>query len=314
MPISSTRGSVAGASLRNTPMPPTEEESSAAARESQDQALRQQLARETTTTRSQRRTDRDLLLASLRTHEEKVCDVRTRDEKDDADGAEQNPEDTTDVADHLLAQRFDVRLQPQRGKTGNRIQERDHAPDVGIRFGKRDARPQACQCLKAKADEGNCSVGLQRKEHRGISAREPERLGQHAHNLGGLVVDFEHLTDDVAGSAELSLPIAVGQNHAQWTARPIVFFVEQPAKERPDSQQRKRTIRHGERLDTLRLTATGDRDFLTIPCPNILERPLMVAIREIGDGALIHLGEVDAWPAVIQRHQTIRLGKGQRLQ
>ncbi len=66
--------------------------------------------------------------------------------------------------------------------------------------------------------------------------------------------------------------------------------------------------------DPLRLPTPGDRNLRAIPRPDVFEHPLVVAIGEIRRGTLIHDGEVQARPAVIQADEPLRLVEGQRLQ
>ena len=151
MPMSSTRGSSAGAIVRSSAGGGLgQRHADRAARECQHHALRQQRARDAATTRAKRRTHRELLMTSFRAHQEQVRHVPAGDEQHDADGGQENPEDLPDVADHVVGQRAHVRLQLQSRE--DRREKRDHARHVGVGLGQRDARLQPRERLKPEAD------------------------------------------------------------------------------------------------------------------------------------------------------------------
>ena len=182
MPISSTRGSSAGASVRSKPMPARREhEADHAAGERQQHALGQQRARDAATTRAQRRAHRELLLASLGADEKQVRDVPARDEQHDAHRGQENPEDAPDVADHVLGQRAHVRLQlpsleSRRSASSGIIRAMSALAWASVTPGFSRASGLEVE-LDAK---GVRAIELHRQQHRGIGSQELERRGQHA--------------------------------------------------------------------------------------------------------------------------------------
>ena len=136
-----------------------------------------------------------------------------------AHGCQDNPEDTRDVAGHVLGQRPDVR--PQLELLVALFEERDHARHVGVRLRQRDARLQPGHGLKVEHHVVH-AFELHRQQHVRIGAQEPERGGQHADDLAGCAIDVERFAEDIRGAAKLALPVAVGQDHAQRAARRIV--------------------------------------------------------------------------------------------
>ena len=232
IPMSSTRGSSAGAIVRSSPVAawasatPTR-----TAGECQHHALRQQRARDAATTRPKRRTHGEFLMPSFRAHQEQVRHVPAGDEQHDADGGQENPQDLPDVADHVIGQRAHVRLQLQSRK--GRREKRDHARHIGVGLGQRDARLQPGERLKPEADSaGRVDVQRHRQHDVGTGAQKLERRGQHADHFARPAIDHERLADDVLGTTEPALPIAIGQNHPQRIARRIVFGTEEPTDRR----------------------------------------------------------------------------------
>ena len=67
---------------------------------------------------------------------------------------------------------------------------------------------------------------------RGRVRRNVNDAGSTPITSAGRAIDHERLADDVLGAAEAALPIAIGQDHAQRTARRIVFGAEDPAERR----------------------------------------------------------------------------------
>ncbi len=80
-----------------------EQHAEQAARERQHHALRQQRAGDPAAAGAERGTHGELLMAPFRAHQEQVRDVAAGDEQHDADGCQQNPENLSDVADHVVA-------------------------------------------------------------------------------------------------------------------------------------------------------------------------------------------------------------------
>ena len=171
-------------------------------------------------------------MPSLGSHKEKIRDVCTRNKQNDSDRTQENPEEAADVPDHVLDQWTNVWLQPKCLITWNMLHDGDHARNVGIGSSERDAWPQAAQCLETERYASYAgAIELHGEQHRGVRAKELKGRGQHAYNVNGSTIDHERLTKGVVRSAEPSLPVAVGQDHASRTARRVVFVSKEPAKE-----------------------------------------------------------------------------------
>ena len=95
-----------GSSAISASMPQTaSSRPSAAADQAEDHALGEQLADQAAATGAERGPHGDLALARRRAREQQVRDVHARDQQHEADGAEQQPERASQVADHRFVQR-----------------------------------------------------------------------------------------------------------------------------------------------------------------------------------------------------------------
>ena len=94
--------------IASTPHTPSSR-SEAAAGNAEEHALRQELLHDATPTRAERQPHGDLALATRRTREHEVRDVRARDEQHERDGAEHDQHHRPDIARDVLA----VRLEPR---------------------------------------------------------------------------------------------------------------------------------------------------------------------------------------------------------
>jgi hypothetical protein len=170
-------------------------------------------------------------------HQKQVRDVAAGDQQHDADGCQQNPENLSDVADHVGRERAYVRPQLQPREHGR--QQRDHARDIGVHLGERDARFHPRERLESEADAARrARIQWQRQDDRRARAKELERRGQHADDLGRPAVDDHLLADDGVRSPESPLPVAVGQQHSPRRAGRIVFGAETTTELGLQAQQR----------------------------------------------------------------------------
>ena len=113
----------------------------------------------------------------------------------------------------------------------------------------------------------------------------------------------------MAGTTEPALPIAGGQHYPQRLAWRIVFDTEDPAENRLHSQQRQCRGSYQQRLDTLRIAASGDRDRGGIPGADRLERLLVLAIGQVSGGAMIRACPVRR--VLPHAHQPLGLMEGE---
>ena len=284
IPISSTRGSSAGAMRSQQPdRCPGKRHANHTARECEHDALGEQRASDAATARPERGTHRQFLLASFRTHQEQVGHVPAGDEQHDTDGRHENPEDLADVADDVIGERAHVRLQLQPRE--HRREQRDHPRHIGVGLGQRDVRLQPRERLEPEADAAR-RAGVQRHGQHdfGTGAQERERRGKHTDDFARPAIDRERLANDVLGATEPALPVAVRQHHSQRVSRRVVFGAEDPADHRLHPQEGQCGGAHLQCLDAFRIAAARDRHLGGIPRADGLERLLVLAIGEIGGG------------------------------
>ena len=268
-----------------------EQHTEQAARERQHHALRQQRAGDPAAAGAECGTHGELLMAPFRAHQEQVRDVAAGDQQHDADGCQQNPENLSDVADHVGRERAHVRPQLQSRERGR--QERDHARDIGVRLGERDARFHPRERLKPEADAAR-RVHIQghRQHDRRARPKELERRGQHADDFNRPAVDDQLLADDVVRAPETALPVAMGQHHSPRRAGRIVFGAEGATENGLHAQQRQCRRADEQSLHPFRIAASRDRHLGRIPGADPLEYLVVLAIRQIRARAVIRAGPV----------------------
>ena len=147
-----------------------------------------------------------------------------------------------------------------------------------------------------------------------IGVEEREGRWQHANDFVRPGVDDHRVTDDVL-AAERALPPAVRQDDAERRAWKVVLSANQPAEFGLNSQQRERAIRDPQRRHFLRRAVSENGDLLGLPQADLLNDSPMVAIREIRGLALRHFpAGAKSGREVVESHEPVRLGEGQRLQ
>ena len=96
---------------------PREQQADDAAEKPKRDALGQQLPRDAARAGSERGVNRQLLLTPFRADQKQIRHVGARDEQDEADGAEQHPQDAANIADDVLRERPHVRPEPSPHRT-----------------------------------------------------------------------------------------------------------------------------------------------------------------------------------------------------
>jgi hypothetical protein len=106
-------------------------------------------------------------------------------------------------------------------------EHREHAGDVGVGLGERDARPEARDGLVTEvADEDFAAVVLQRHGQGGLVIHEAEGLWQDTNDLARFGIDLERASDCARIAAKPALPVAVKQHHGFCAAGRVVLFGE----------------------------------------------------------------------------------------
>ena len=199
-------------------------------------------------------------------HQEQVRDVAAGDQQHDADGRQENPQH--------LRRRCRSRRRPAAARSAaaptranDRRQQRDHARQSALAWASVTPGFSRASAWKSNSMPRGASArrAASAAATRGVGAQELERRGQHADDLGRRAVDLERLADDVLGAAEPALPVAVGQDHPQR----LPGVSSSALKSRPTTgctrKQRQRAVADRQRLDTLRIAASGDRDLVRTP-------------------------------------------------
>ncbi len=200
-----------------------------ATRESQRHRLREQFAHDPAAAGAERRLHREFLLSPLGPDEEQVGDIRTGDQEDDSDRAEQHPEHAADVADDVGGERADIRAEPgflehlagETRRHGEPLEHRgDHARHVRVRLLDRHLGLQACDALIAEMpDEDLRAVDAHRQDQLRILGEKAEAGGKHADDLRRRPVDGDLAADDAGVAAKFALPVRMGQHGARRRAR-----------------------------------------------------------------------------------------------
>jgi hypothetical protein len=295
-----------------------------ATREPEGHALEEQLARDPAPVRPQGHAHGQLLLAALHAHEQQVRDVRAGDEQHEDDRAHEDPEDAADVAHEVLLER------PQAGSEARLLEhllveaargreplERHRQQARHVRVGLREggARLEPGHALVAELPEQHLGPVEPQREDEGVfEVEEAEVARHHADDLHRLSVDGERPPDRGRIATELGLPIAVAEDDGGRAARLVVLAGERAAEEGGHAKEGKDSVGHAQHRDPLRLRQPGHACRPFLPQPDVLERPALLAIREIEEGRGVEVRDVDAGCRVPEAHELVRVRVGQGLE
>ena len=269
--------------------------------------------------------DRHLAAPADGAGEQEVRDVGAGDEQHEADGADEDPQRTADLADDLLAQRHDAERQLPVGRIdGGMLAAEARRQRVHPRLGRRgrDAGRQAREdvVVLARADRRRVGPERQRQqqlrllgaaERRQHVARQREAGRQHADDAIGDAVHDQRPADGGRIPAVAPQPGAVRQQRRAGGAGAILVGGEQAAEGGTDAEHRQQVRRHPDRADAFRLAAAGQ---------------VVVAAdgeRDVGEGAGAAdvevlrgrepvLGDAQARRSVPEDDEAIGIGVGQR--
>ena len=204
-------------------------QSTRAAQDSERDALDQQLVRDVPAPGAQRRANRELLLASFRSHQQEIGDVGAGDQQHDADGAHQHPQHLTHIAHHILLHRPKRRREArglQNGTVGSVLRDPDRQHPANISAGLRE-RDAWLQPGDAHVHVDIIRLELRSREalgqnHFRIRAQKPEPLRHDADDFSRPRVDRDRPPDHSGVRAEPALPVSMRQDHRLRRARRIV--------------------------------------------------------------------------------------------
>jgi len=234
-----------------------------------DQAQRQAFDHEPTCQSSragaERRADRELRSACFRPDEQQIRDVRTRDQQQDADAPEQHPQELAHVTDdvfldgaHGRPELEGVRLSPA-GRTHVSFKvDGQHAVDIGVGVGHRDARlqPRQSTAAEVRGRLGQIEAHGQNQIHGNLAQREAR--GHHADHFAGPPVDRDRGPNHTRITAEAALPVAVAQHRGLRRAGLIVVARKRSAQRGWNVQCPQGTCRHQQRSGLLGIPPPGD--------------------------------------------------------
>ena len=193
------------------------------AHQAEDDAFGEQLVGDASATGAERRAHRQLLLTSFGAHQQQVRHIRAGDQQHHADRAHQHPQHRSDVADQIVLQQAESRLQlrviehlgAEAGECGKAAEaDGNQTRDLGGRLIERRARFQACHAGEAEvAQVCVCAIELEREDHRRLLVEEPECIRQDADDLVRFAVEQDAAANHRWIRTEARTPVAGHQDH-----------------------------------------------------------------------------------------------------
>ena len=304
-------------------MPPyASAETEDAAEDPQGHAFEQELSRKTLPVGAERRAQRELLLAGVGADEKQVGDVGAGDEENQAHGAEEDPENVSDVAHDVLLEGHDVGIETgllqhlERQPPGILLRgDGDHPGHVGVGLVDPDSRFEPGNPLIAEiSHEDLCRVELERKVEVGLESKESKLLREDAHDLPRLSIDCDRPSQDFGVGAEAPLPIGFAEEDGQRGSGGVVLGSEDAPELGLHPQEGERSVGHAHRLDPLGLGEPRHRDLLVVPHADLVEDLTQVAVGEMERWRLVDLVETEAGGRVPDPDERFRFVERKRLQ
>ena len=204
-------------------------------------------------------------------NQQKVSDIRARDQQYDTDAAHQHPEQFADVPDHVLTKGPDPGAKARRLKQVHAEARRrwkaapdgwNQAQDVGIGLCQSDTGPQPRNSVIAElAQRRLVAIKLQRQHQGGLLAVEKAKIPRHHPNhLPQLAVHCDRPAHDRPIAAEASLPVAVIQHHSIGSARRVICAAKPAAKHRSHTQRRQHSVGNNQGRHLLGIALSGNRN------------------------------------------------------
>ena len=243
---------------------PTNEKPDRRSYERKQHALRQQLPHDASTAGAHRASKRNLPMAAGGADQRKIGDIRTADQKHQADRTQHDQKFGAGAADDEILERNDFRadLRVRIGilllealRNGLKLRARRSNRDAGFHTPDRPelVLPPGAEILKAHV--------LRRIDVR--SGRGAKPGGQHTHERVFLAIEVEFLPHDVFRAAEMLLPEAIAKDGDVISTRLVFALDEGPAEDRCDAKQREEVALGADHVGALRLArAAGVHSFL----------------------------------------------------
>ena len=238
--------------------PRGDEQAGAAAGERHHEALGQDLRDDASARCADGAANRQLPLPAGRTRQQERGHVGARDEHHARDGAKQDEQRRTHVADEIVAQR------PQVGavvrvlcRVGLR-QPRADEPQIFPRLPRRDVVAQPSEDAEEVRGAERAVVVRERQRHDDVWTRRPPELRrQHADDFERMAVEGDGAADHRRIGAEALAPQRVGQQDDAVPPLDLLVGPEVAPQRRRDAKHAEKRGRHLERAHALGLADAG---------------------------------------------------------
>ncbi len=300
----------------------SESDAQEATQDSEGGALEEELPRQSSPAGSERRSERELLLAAVGPDEKKVGHVGTGDQEHEPHRAQEDPEHFTHVADDVLFEGMDVGTEV--GLLHHRESQAfreflrpdgDHARHVGVGLLETHAGLQSSDALIAEVSHLELgAVELLGEKQVGAVAEKSEISRENADDLPALCVDDEATSENGRIATEMPLPVGVTQNHGERISRRIVLAGEDAPEDRLDPEELQRAVGDAHRVDPLGLPEARHRRLAVVPYSDVFENLSLFAIGEVERRRLVDGVESETGGAMPHPDEALGLLEGERLQ
>ena len=286
-----------------------------AAYHGQDQTLREELPDQPAAAGTERDADRELPAATLGSHEEKVGDIGTGDDQQEAHRAEQDEKCRPDGADEGVGQRLDAEAEPHVGWICVGILRDEPANQrrqLTLRVDDRDSRPETGDCVEIvrRARLRGRAIDRDRDEDGRIA--EGEAAWHHPDHHAWRPVERDFATEDRGVGAEAPLPETIVENDDLILRWPILVRSEEPSERRLDTEHTGKRLRRAHGDDPLGRPHAGEGQLASAVTGDAGEgRDRALEIDQLGLGE-VRVGEVDTGEDVVDGDEALGIAVGQR--
>ncbi len=292
-----------------------EDEPKHAAHDREDQTLREELPDQPAAAGPERGADRELPAATLGSHEEKVGDIGTGDDQQEAHRAEQDEKRRPDGADERVGQRLDAEAEPHVGRICVGIlgdEPANQRRQLTLRVGDRDARPETGDRVEIVRRARLRSRAVDRDRDEDGRITEGETARHHADHHARCPVERDFATEDRGVGAEAPLPETVVENDDLILGWPILVRSEEPSERRLNTEHTGKGLCRAHGDDPLGRPYPGEGQLASAVTGDAGEgRDRALEIDQLGLGE-VRVGKVDTGEDVVDGDEALGIAVGQR--
>jgi hypothetical protein len=191
----------------------------------------------------------------------------------------------------------------------------DHAGHVGVGLLHRHAVAQPRDALVAEvAEEQLLAVEAEGQVEVRVVVEEAQAPRQDADHGARLAVDGQGSADGRRIAAEVALPVAVGEDHGLGRSGGVVLAGEEAPEIRLDAQERQGAVGHLDDRHLLGLGLAGHGGPAVVPQAGVDEGLVLLPVREVEGGALVHPVPAQPGRGVPDTDQTVGVLEGEGLE